>query len=97
MRPWLETIWSAAWLTSALFADVKRDGLGLAPFFVMFATTRSSSCLRRPENHDDPAVRREIFRSGLADSAAAAGSPRPRVSRYLSCKLSPLLFEGRFC
>src|SRR5712671_4223643 len=49
MRPWLATICSAALLTSSLLLTSRAIASALPPFLTMFAATRSSSCLRRPD------------------------------------------------
>ena len=78
-------------------ADIELDRLGLAAFFGDVGDHSFEFFLAAARNHHRPAVGRQKFRPGLARSRCHHRSPRPRVSRYLTCKLSPLLSEGRFC
>ena len=62
----------------------------------MLATTRSSSSWRRPEiTTIQPSAARNSAQT--RQFRCRHRLPRPRVSRYLTCKLSPLLCGGRSC
>src|SRR5262249_2231555 len=63
MRPCLATMASAALLTSALLETSSTIASALPPFPAIFATTRSSSALRRPET------------TTVQPSAASASAP----------------------
>ena len=58
-----------------LVADVERHRLRLAALFGDVGHHPIQLLLAAAGNHHDPAVRRQKFRPGLADSAAAAGHP----------------------
>ena len=75
IRPCLARICLGRLVDVVLVADIERDRLGLAALFGDIRHHRVQLFLAAARNHHDPAVRRQKFRPGLADSAAAAGHP----------------------